>query len=93
MIMYQRYSILFSFLCFFSSAQAVTIKHTTKTKSPHDLEVKINLDPQHPDECIYKEHIHFSLDNPHVTIENIAYSIPAASHYSKEFKSTKLGFC
>lgn len=92
MISYKIHSLLFSLLCFFYSTQAVTIKHTTKTKSPHDLEVKINIEPHIQDECIYQEHLHFSVDNPHISIENIAYSIPAESHYSKEFKSTKLGF-
>lgn len=92
MISYQMYSLLFSLLCFFYNADAVAVKHTTSTKGPHDIELKLNLTQQSPDECIYQEHIHFSVDNPHITIENIAYSIPATAHYSKEFKTTKLGF-
>jgi len=86
------YSLLFSLLSFFSCAQAITIKHTPKHTGPHDIESTINLKPQSSQEYIYQEHIHFSVDNPHVTIENITYSIPATSLYSKEFRHTKLGF-
>lgn len=92
MISYTIQSLLFSLLCFFFTADAVTIKHTIANKSAHDLELKINVTPQSSDECIYQEHLHFSVDNPHISIENIAYSMQATSHYSKEFRHTKLGF-
>ena len=92
MISYKIQSLLFSLLCFFFTADAVTIKHTTTNKSAHDIEVKVNFTPQTPDECVYKEHIHISVDNPHITLEDIAYSIQPTNHYSKEFKSTKIGF-
>jgi len=75
-----------------NSLQAVHVRSNTRIMGPYDLEIKLDITPSSPEEFIYEDHLHFSVDNPHVTLNNSTYSHQATTQYSKEFKTNKSGF-
>lgn len=75
-------------MLFSCTSLIATVSVNTKQISESEHAITLSFDLK-PGEYVYKEHVHFSVDNPSVTLSQWRTDTPAEKHFDHTFNDTK----